>query len=79
MMAHDRQELIAVRRQRDVAGRAIEQAESELVLQLANQDAQAGWRDEQRIRGAREAAMLRDEQEGAKLARRELHFFLPDY
>jgi hypothetical protein len=55
-----------------MAGRPVEQPESELRLQLTYQDTQARRCDEQGFRGAGEASMPRDEQEGPKLPRGKL-------
>ena len=68
----DNKQFATVTRQRDMAGRPFKQSESELRLQLANQNTQARWGNEQSLRGAGEAAMPRDEQEGAELTRGEI-------
>jgi hypothetical protein len=71
--ARDCEQLAAVRRQSDVSSRAIEEPESQLIFQLADQEAQCGWRDEQRLCGPGEAVMLCHEQERPELSRREIH------
>ena len=55
-----------------MAGRAVEEPEADLTLELADQQAQPGRRDEERLCGAGEVLMLRDKQEGAQLSRREV-------
>jgi hypothetical protein len=55
------------RRQLDVARRAVEEPETELVLQLPDQHAQARWRDEECFGGPAEALMLGDQVEPSQL------------
>src|SRR5262249_20291448 len=62
-----------VARQLDLSGGAIEEAIAELILELANEHAQARRRDEQRLSRTREAEMLGDEMERAQLSGGEFH------
>jgi hypothetical protein len=69
-----REQLLSVRRQGHMTSRPLEQPKSQLMLELSNQDAQPGWRDEERVRRAREAVVLRDQMKGLELSRREIHY-----
>ncbi len=62
----------AVARELDLPCRAVEQAVAELVLEFADQHAQARRRDEERLGRSREAAMVGHEMERPKLSGREL-------
>src|SRR5678815_908348 len=66
-------ELRSLHRRRDMARRPIKQAEAYLGFQFADQHTQPGWRDVERFGRAREASMMRDEDERAKLAGAEIH------
>ena len=69
----DRQEAGAELGERDAAGGALEQAEAELVLQLAHQHAHSGLRNEQPLRGAREALVAGRQQKRLQLAGGDIH------
>src|SRR5690242_13426390 len=51
--------------QRNMARGAIEQSESELILELADQQAEPGWSDKERFRSPREVLMLRQHKKSA--------------
>ena len=55
-----------------MTGGAIEQPESELVLQFADHDAEPGRRNEERLGRAPEVAMLRHQEKGAQLPSGEI-------
>ena len=55
-------------REGDVARRSIKQPETDPVFELSYEDAQPGWRDEQRLCLPREVEMLCDESEREQLA-----------
>ena len=69
----DRQELGSELGERDLAGRAVEQAESELPLELAHQHAHSRLRDEQLLRGAGKTLMARSQHERLQLPRADIH------
>jgi hypothetical protein len=56
-----------------VPSRAIEEPESQLILELPDEQAQAGCGDEQRFRRPSEVVMLRHQQERAKLPGAEVN------
>ncbi len=64
----------AMARETDLPGRAVEEAIAELSLELADQHAQARWRDEERLGRTREAAMVGHQMERAKLSGGEVHY-----
>ncbi|MCY1546110.1 hypothetical protein D9M68_820880 [compost metagenome] len=70
---HHRQQAAAGRREAHHARGAVEQAAAELLLHLADQDAQAGLGDVRLLRRAGEVADARHLQEGAHLARGQVH------
>ena len=69
----DRKQFAPVTRQRDMARRPVKQPETELPLQLTNQNTQARRGDEQSFGRAGETSMLSDEQEATELTRREIY------
>jgi hypothetical protein len=56
-----------------LARRAIEQPKAKLILKLPNQDTQAGGGDEERLGGAAEASVLRNQVEAPELPRCKIH------
>jgi hypothetical protein len=60
--------------QRHLARGALEEAEAELLLELAHQHAHSRLRDEELVRRAREALIARREQEGLELSRGDIHW-----
>ena len=66
------QQLRALCCQGNMAGGAIEQSESELILELADQQAEPGWCNEERLGSPREILMLRHQKKRAQLARGEI-------
>src|SRR5262249_29083549 len=69
----DREQFPTVRGQIDLAGRAIEETEADAAFQFPDQDAEARWRDEERLGRAGEVAMLRDQPERAQLPGADFH------